>query len=119
MNPLFFQQIAAQQPAAGAIGLHHYLILATIIFVIGLYGVLTSRNVIRVLICVELMLNAVNINLAAFNNYVEPGHLSGQVFAVFVLVVSAAEAAVGLAIVIGLYRLRATVDMNQFTELNG
>ena len=79
------------------VGLTHYLILATILFSIGLFGVITSRNVIRVLMCVELMLNAVNINLVAFNNSLNPDVLGGQVFAIFVLTISAAEAAVGLA----------------------
>lgn len=103
--------------SAGEIGLYHFLAVAAVLFVIGLYGVMTSRNVIRVLMCVELMLNAVNINLVAFNHYVRPDMLSGQIFAIFVLVVSAAEAAVGLAIVIALYRMRSTVDMAQFTQL--
>ena len=107
-------------PVAGqGLTLMHFLVLATVMFCIGLYGVLTGRNVIRVLICVELMLNAVNINLAAFNRFVAPADFSGQVFAIFVLVVSAAEAAVGLAIVIALYRLRATVDINRYDELQG
>ncbi len=112
------------------VGLNHYLTLATLLFVIGMYGVMTSRSVIRVLICVELMLNAVNINFVAFNNANLPVthamnnlpmsmDLSGQAFAVFILVVSAAEAAVGLAIVISLYRQRATVDMNDFNLLRG
>ena len=101
------------------IGLYHYVTLATMLFCIGLYGVVTSRSVIRVLLFVELMLNAVNINFAAFNNYTNPGDLSGQVFAIFILTVSAAEAAVGLAIVIALYRMRATVDMEDFDLLKG
>jgi len=104
--------------------LNHYLILATLLFVIGFIGVTTSRNVVRVLMCLELMLNAVNINMVAFNNYLNPVSygdflLPGQVFAIFILTVSAAEAAVGLAIVIALYRQRSTVDMEQFTLLKG
>lgn len=99
------------------IGLYHYLVLAAILFTIGLYGVLSSRNAIRVLMCVELMLNAVNINLIAFNNYINMGDLSGQVFSIFVLTVSAAEAAVGLAIIIAIYRKRSTVDMERFNLL--
>ncbi len=105
--------------------LAHYLVLATILFVIGFVGVTTSRNVIRVLMSLELMLNAVNINFVAFNNHLNPvldnGSflLSGQAFAIFILCVSAAEAAVGLAIVIALYRQRATVDMEQFNLLRG
>lgn len=99
------------------IGLYHYLGLATILFGIGLYGVLASRNAIRVLMCIELMLNAVNINLVAFNNYVNLNELSGQVFSIFILTVSAAEASVGLAILIALYRSRSSVDMEKFGML--
>ena len=101
------------------IGLDHYLIVATTLFVIGAFGVITSRNLIRTLICVELMLNAVNINLVAFNNFMHRDALTGQIFAIFILVVSAAEAAIGLAIVISLYRMKSTVDMEQFNQLKG
>lgn len=104
--------------AIANVGLTHYVVLATILFVIGLGGVLTSRNVIRVLIALELMLNAVNINLVAFNNWLHLDQgLAGQVFAIFVLTVSAAEASVGLAIVIALYRARATTDVEKYTLL--
>ena len=100
------------------VGLTHYIVLATVLFTIGLAGVLTSRNVIRVLLAVELMLSAVNINLVAFNNYLHAGNeLLGQVFAIFVLTVSAAEASVGLAMVIALYRSRATADMEDYNLL--
>ncbi len=100
------------------IGLTHYVVMATILFTIGLAGVLTGRNVVRVLMAVELMLSAVNINLVAFNNFSPVGDaLLGQVFAIFVLTVSAAEASVGLAIVIALYRARATADMEDFNLL--
>lgn len=106
------------------IGLTHYLVLAAVLFTIGLIGVMTSRNVIRVLMSLELMLNAVNINFVAFNNYLVPVmdggfFMSGQAFSVFILAVSAAEAAVGLAIVIALYRRYATVDMERFQALKG
>lgn len=100
------------------IGLTHYIVVATVLFVIGLTGVLTSRNVVRVLLAVELMLSAVNINLVAFNNYLHlDTGLLGQVLAIFVLTVSAAEASVGLAIVIALYRSRATADMEDYNLL--
>lgn len=100
------------------IGLSHYVVLATLLFVIGLAGVLTNRNVVRILLAVELMLSAVNINLVAFNNYLQPGDsLLGQVFAIFVLTVSAAEASVGLAMVIALYRACATADIENFDLL--
>ncbi len=101
------------------IGLYHYLTLATLLFCIGMYGVLSSRNAIRLLMCIELMLNAVNINLIAFNNYVNLSDLSGQIFSIFILTVSAAEASVGLAILIALFRNRSTVDMERFTLLKG
>jgi NAD(P)H-quinone oxidoreductase subunit 4L len=99
------------------VGLYHYLTLAIVLFSIGLYGVLTSRNAIRLLMCIELMLNAVNINLVAFNNYINMNDLSGQVFSIFILTVSAAEASVGLAILIALYRRRVSVDMEKFSLL--
>jgi NAD(P)H-quinone oxidoreductase subunit 4L len=92
------------------IGLTHFLILAGILFCIGLYGALTKRNAIVILICIELMLNASNIALVAFSRYITPAALTGQVFALFVIVVAAAEAAVGLAIIISIYRYRDTID---------
>lgn len=101
------------------ITIYHYLLLATALFVIGLMGLLTQRNVIRMLMCVELMLNAVNINFVAINNAVAPDVLAGQVFAIFILTISAAEAAVGLAIIIALYRGMATVDVESFSKLRG
>lgn len=81
-----------------------YLALAAIIFAIGMFGVLTRRNAIGILMSLELMFNAVNINLVAFNKYINPDNLTGQIFALFVIVVAAAEAVVGLAIVLLLYR---------------
>ncbi len=99
------------------VGLYHYLGLTVILFCIGLYGVMSSRNAIRLLMCIELMLNAVNINLVAFNNYVNMNDLSGQIFSIFILTVSAAEASVGLAILIALYRKRVSVDMERFNLL--
>ncbi len=86
-----------------------YLIVAAMLFCIGVYGVLSRRNAVAVLMAVELMLNAVNINLVAFWRYVTPLNMSGQAFAAFVFVVAAAEAAVGLAIVISVYRSRRSV----------
>ena len=97
--------------------LESFLLLAAALFCIGVYGLVTSRNVIRVLMSIELMLNAVNINLMAFSNYLDPGQIKGQVFSVFVITIAAAEAAVGLAIVLSIYRNRDTVDMEQFNLL--
>ena len=93
-----------------AIGLEHYLILAAILFSIGLYGALAKRNAIVILMSIELMLNAVNITMVAFSRYIVPLLLTGQVFAIFIMVVAAAEAAVGLAIIISIYRYRETID---------
>jgi NAD(P)H-quinone oxidoreductase subunit 4L len=95
--------------------LQYFLILAAALFCIGIYGLITSRNAVRVLMSIELMLNAVNLNLMGFSNYIDPGEIKGQVFTVFVI--AAAEAAVGLAIVLSIYRNRDTVDMEQFNLL--
>ncbi len=93
-----------------AIGLEHYLILAAILFSIGLYGALAKRNAIVILMSIEIMLIAVSITMVAFSRYIVPLLLTGQVFAIFIMVVAAAEAAVGLAIIIAIYRSRETVD---------
>lgn len=86
-----------------------YLLVAAALFCIGSYGVLARRNAVAILMSIELMLNAVNINLVAFWRYLAPENMAGQVFAAFVFVVAAAEAAVGLAIVISIYRNRRSV----------
>jgi NAD(P)H-quinone oxidoreductase subunit 4L len=94
------------------IGLEHYLVLAAVLFCIGLFGALTRRNAVVILMCIELMLNAVNISLVAFSSYVVPQLLTGQVFAIFVMVVAAAEVAVGLAIILAIFRGLADIDVN-------
>jgi len=99
------------------IGLQHYLILSAILFSIGLYGVLAKRNAVIILMCVELMLNAVNITLVAFSRYVVPALLTGQVFAIFVIVVAAAEVAVGLAIIFAIYRGLEDIDVTKIDLL--
>ena len=102
-----------------AVSLYWYLIVAAALFCIGLYGVLSRRNAIGILMGIELMLNAVNINLVAFWRYLTPAVLTGQVFAIFAVTVAAAEAAVGLALVISIYRSRDTViveDINLLRE---
>jgi NADH-quinone oxidoreductase subunit K len=91
------------------IPLSWYLILAAALFSIGLYGVLARRNAVAILLGVELMLNAVNINLVAFWRYGDIAQMAGQVFAIIVFAVAAAEVAVGLALVISVYRRRNTV----------
>ncbi|GAB4577873.1 MAG: NADH-quinone oxidoreductase subunit NuoK [Anaerolineales bacterium] len=86
-----------------------YLIVAAGLFCLGLYGVLSRKNMVAILMSVELMLNAININLIAFWRYVTPEQVTGQAFAIMVFAVSAAEVAVGLALVISLYRRRKIV----------
>ncbi|MEO0408301.1 MAG: NADH-quinone oxidoreductase subunit NuoK [Cyanobacteria bacterium P01_A01_bin.135] len=97
--------------------LEYFLLLAAALFCIGIYGLVTSRNAIRVLMSIELLLNAVNLNLLAFSNYLDPADIKGQVFGVFIITIAAAESAVGLAIVLAIYRNRNTVDMEQFNLL--
>ncbi|MDX2106329.1 MAG: NADH-quinone oxidoreductase subunit NuoK [Candidatus Melainabacteria bacterium] len=94
-----------------------YLTLGALLFAIGMYGMVVSRNAVRVLMSIELMLNAVNINLITFSRFVDPADVKGQLFAIFILTVAAAEAAVGLAIVLSLYRNMSTVDMQRFNLL--
>ncbi len=89
----------------------HYLVLSSIVFTIGVIGVLTRRNVIIILMSIELMLNSVNLNLIAFSDHLQ--NLSGQVFAIFVITVAAAEAAVGLGIVIALFSNKETVKVDE------
>ena len=101
---------------SGLPSLQAFLLLAAMLFCIGVWGLINSRNAVRVLMSIELMLNAVNINLMAFSSYVDGDLIRGQVFTVFVIV-AAAEAAVGLAILLSLYRNRVTVDMEQFNLL--
>jgi len=88
-----------------------YLALSAVLFSIGLYGVLARRNAVAILMGIEIMLNAVNINLVAFWRHIAPQALVGQAFALFVITVAAAEAAVGLALVIAIYRSRDTINV--------
>jgi NADH-quinone oxidoreductase subunit K len=92
------------------VGLEHYLILSAVLFSIGLYGVIAKRNAIAILLCLEIMLNAVNIALVGFSRYITPTALTGQVFALFIIVVAAAETAIGIAIIISIYRNRGDID---------
>ena len=89
----------------------HFLVLSTLVFSIGVVGVLTRRNVIIIFMSIELMLNAVNINLIAFAERLQ--HLTGHVFVVLVITVAAAEAAIGLGIIIALFRNKATVNVDE------
>ncbi len=98
-----------------SLGIEHYLILSAVLFSIGLYGALAKRNAVAILMCIEIMLNAVNIAMVAFSRYLVPDMvvLTGHVFAIFIMTVAAAEAAVGLAIIISIYRSRQSVDVEE------
>ncbi|WP_313803417.1 NADH-quinone oxidoreductase subunit NuoK [Cytobacillus sp.] len=100
-----------------SVPLSAYLALGLILFCIGLYGALTKRNIIIVLISIELMLNAANINLVAFSKFGVMPSITGQIFALFVMAVAAAEVAVGVAILITLYRNRNTVNIDEVNTL--
>ena len=102
----------------GPVPLQAYLIVAAFLFCTGVWGLINSRNAVRVLMSIELMLNAVNINLMSFSSYIDGSIIRGQVFSIFVITVAAAEAAVGLAILLSLYRNRVTIDMENFNLLN-
>ncbi len=97
--------------------LQNFLLIAAALFCIGIYGLITSRNAVRVLMSIELLLNAVNLNLLGFSNYLDSANIRGQLFAIFVITIAAAESAVGLAIILSIYRNRETVDMEQFNLL--
>ncbi|HEV8439478.1 MAG TPA: NADH-quinone oxidoreductase subunit NuoK [Methylomirabilota bacterium] len=98
-------------------GLQAYLVLAAAVFAIGLFGVLARRNAVGILLGIELMLNAVNINFAAFARF--NGDVTGVVFALFTIAITVAEVAVGLAIVIVIFRVRKTVEADQLDLLKG
>ncbi|PLX70885.1 MAG: NADH-quinone oxidoreductase subunit NuoK [Denitrovibrio sp.] len=97
--------------------LAHYLVLSCIIFAIGMAGVLVRRNLIVMFMSLELMLNAVNINLAAFSNYLQS--MTGQIYIVFVMAVAAAEAAVGLALIITMFRNKQTINADEINTMRG
>ncbi len=99
------------------IPLNWYLMLSAVVFMIGVFGFLTRRNIIIMFISVELMLNGVNISLVAFSHYLQD--LRGQILAVFIIAVAAAEAVIGLAIIIALFRNKATVHVDEMNEMRG
>jgi NADH:ubiquinone oxidoreductase subunit K len=99
------------------IPLQYFLILATIMFFVGVYGFLTRRNLITILMSVELILNSVNINFLAFNRYLYPHKLEGLFFSLFVITVAAAEAAVAIAIIINIYRRFTTINVEDVHEM--
>lgn len=97
------------------VSLNHYLLLSAILFSIGVVGVLLRRNVIMIFMCIELMLNAVNLTFVAFSRYLN--NLDGHLFVLMVMTVAAAEAAVGLAIVIAIFRNKPTVNVDEINLL--
>jgi NADH-quinone oxidoreductase subunit K len=100
------------------IGLGHYLVISAALFSLGIMAVLTRKNAVNVLMGIELILNSANINLVAFSKY-SAGNLNGQIFAIFIIVVAAAEAAVALAIVLSMYRIMKTVNLDRADTLKG
>jgi NADH:ubiquinone oxidoreductase subunit K len=100
------------------ITIHHYLTVSAALFSLGMLGVLTRRNAVNVLMGLELILNSANINLVAFSRFGN-GNLDGQLFAVFVIVIAAAEVAVALAIVLTMYRLKRTPNLDEAASLRG
>lgn len=100
------------------IGLEHYLVVSVVLFCLGIVCVLTRRNALGILLGIELILNAANINFVAFNRYGGAAY-DGQVFAVFVIMLAAAEATIGLAIVLGIYRSFRTIDVEAIDQLRG
>ena len=101
------------------IGLTHYLVVAAILFGTGIFVMTTKRNAIGILIGVELVLNSTNVNLIAFDRYLGPGKIDGQIMALFVIVIAAAEAALAVGICINVYKNLATVDVDSATQLQG
>jgi NADH-quinone oxidoreductase subunit K len=100
-----------------SVGLEHILIVSTALFFTGVYGFLTRRNLVTLLMSVELILNSVNINFVAFNKYVYPESLNGLFFSIFIIAIAAAEAAVAIAIIINLYRSHQSIDVEDSDSL--
>ena len=98
-------------------GLYHLLFLSTALFFIGVYGFFTRRNLITMLMSIELILNSVNLNFIAFNKYLWPNRLDGLFFAIFIIAIAAAEAAVAIAIIINLYRTHKSIDVEDAEQL--
>ncbi len=98
-------------------GLYHLLFISAALFFIGVFGFFTRRNLVTMLMSVELILNSVNLNFIAFNKYVWPGRLDGLFFTLFIIAIAAAEAAVAIAIIINLYRSHQSIDVEDAEEL--
>jgi NADH:ubiquinone oxidoreductase subunit K len=101
----------------GTIPLNYFLVISTLMFFIGIYGFLTRRNLITMLMSVELILNSVNINFVVFNRYLFPQHLTGLFFSLIVIAVAAAEAAVAIAIIINIYRNFKSIDVDNVDQM--
>lgn len=101
------------------IGLNHYLVLSGVLFSIGLFGALAKRNVVAMLMSIEIMFNAVNVAMVAFSHFVTPSLLTGQIFAIFIATVAAAEVALGLGIIIAVARARDTVEATEASTMRG
>ncbi|HMS65422.1 MAG TPA: NADH-quinone oxidoreductase subunit NuoK [Ignavibacteria bacterium] len=99
------------------IGIEYFIIMGTLLFFIGVYGFLTRKNLITILMSTELILNSVNINFVAFNKYLYPQQLEGQFFALFVIAIAATEVAVAISIIISLYRKIKTIDVEKVNEM--
>ena len=97
----------------------HYMLLSALLFLIGLFGALTRRNIIGILMSIELMFNAANINLVAFNRYLHPEAVAGQAVTIFIITVAAAEVVVGLSLVLAIYRNMQTIYAEDFNLLRG
>ena len=97
--------------------LTHILFVSTSLFFIGMYGLFTRRNMITMLMSIELILNSVNINFVAFNKYLYPGKLDGVFFSIFIVAIAASEAAVAIAIIINLYRSHRSIDVEDAAEM--
>lgn len=100
-----------------SIPLTHILFVSTALFFIGMYGLFTRRNIITMLMSIELLLNSVNINFVAFNKYLYPDNLEGVFFTLFIIAIAAAEAAVAIAIIINLYRSHQSIDVEDATDM--
>ncbi|MDX9754461.1 MAG: NADH-quinone oxidoreductase subunit NuoK [bacterium] len=100
-----------------SIGLEHYLFISIVLFLLGLFIIVTQRNGIRVLMGVELILNSANLNLIAFNRYLPAVEINGHIFAVFVIILAAAEAAIALAIVLSIYQQYSTIHLDEISNM--
>jgi NADH:ubiquinone oxidoreductase subunit K len=98
-------------------GLFHILVISTALFFIGVYGFFTRKNLITMLMSIELILNSVNLNFIAFNKYLWPGRMDGLFFTLFIIAIAAAEAAVAIAIIINLYRSHQSIDVDKAEQL--